>query len=44
MKPANKILSSHNQAYYNERIRQFESGNYEGNIEVDLESLRKKYE
>ena len=31
-------------AYYNERIRQFENGNYEGTVEVNLEALRKKYE
>ncbi len=31
-------------AYYNERIRQFENGNYEGTVEVDVEALKKKYE
>lgn len=31
-------------AYYNERIRQFENGNYEGTVEVDVGALRKKYE
>lgn len=31
-------------AYYNERIRQFENGNYDGTVEVDLEALRKKYD
>lgn len=31
-------------AYYNERIRQFENGNYEGTVEVDLDALREKYE
>lgn len=31
-------------AYYNERIRQFENGNYKGTVEVDVEALRKKYE
>ena len=30
--------------YYNERIKHFESGNYEGTVEVDLKALRKKYE
>ena len=31
-------------AYYNERIRQFENGNYEGTVEIDVDALRKKYE
>lgn len=31
-------------AYYNERIRQFENGNYKGTVEVDLDALREKYE
>ena len=28
--------------YYNKRIRQFESGNYEGTRKVDLEAIRQK--
>ena len=28
--------------YYNERIRQFENGNYEGTRKVDLDAIRAK--
>lgn len=37
-------FSDEDAEYYNERIRQFENGNYEGTVEVDVEALRKKYE
>ena len=35
-------LTDEEAAYYNERIRQFENGNYDGTVEVNLEALRKK--
>lgn len=37
-------LTDEEAAYYNERIRQFENGNYDGTVEVNLEALRKKYD
>ena len=37
-------FSDEEAAYYNERIRQFENGNFEGTVEVDLDALKEKYE
>ena len=35
-------FSDEDAAYYNERIRQFEKGNYEGTRKVDLDAIRAK--
>ena len=35
-------FSDEDAAYYNERIRQFESGNYEGTRKVDLNAIKSK--
>ena len=35
-------FSDEDAEYYNERIRQFENGNYEGTRKVDLDAIRAK--
>ena len=36
-------FSDDDAAYYNERILQFEKGNYEGTRKVDLDAIREKF-